>query len=76
MTTKMTNKFSYKLGQGGYVSVYKGWLSDGTPVAVKLMEKSYNDGEEFCNEVAAIGRIHMSMWFAFLASVLNGLEGL
>ncbi|CAN6451524.1 unnamed protein product [Victoria cruziana] len=56
--TKMTDKLKHKLGQGGYATVYKGWLSDGTPVAVKLMERSYNDGEEFCNEVATIGRIH------------------
>ncbi|XP_031499902.2 rust resistance kinase Lr10-like [Nymphaea colorata] len=55
---KMTSKFKHKIGQGGYGSVYKGWLTNGTPVAVKLMEKSYNDGEEFCNEVATIGRIH------------------
>ncbi|KAF3792375.1 putative LRR receptor-like serine/threonine-protein kinase [Nymphaea thermarum] len=55
---KMTSKFKYKIGQGGYGSVYKGWLTNSTPVAVKLMEKSYNDGEEFCNEVATIGRIH------------------
>ncbi|XP_031501289.1 rust resistance kinase Lr10-like isoform X5 [Nymphaea colorata] len=55
---RMTSKFKHKLGQGGYGSVYKGWLINGTPVAVKLMEKSYNDGDEFCNEVATIGRIH------------------
>ncbi|KAF3788892.1 putative receptor-like protein kinase [Nymphaea thermarum] len=54
----MTKKFKYKLGQGGYGTVFQGWLSNGTPVAVKLMEKSYNDGEEFCNEVATIGMIH------------------
>ncbi|XP_031499900.1 rust resistance kinase Lr10-like [Nymphaea colorata] len=55
---KMTNKFESKLGQGGYGSVFQGWLSNGKPVAVKLMEKSYKDGEEFCNEVATVGMIH------------------
>ncbi|XP_031472691.1 rust resistance kinase Lr10-like [Nymphaea colorata] len=54
----MTSKFKCQLGQGGFGNVYKGWLTNGTPVAVKLMEKSYNDGEEFCNEVATIGMIH------------------
>ncbi|XP_031499178.1 rust resistance kinase Lr10-like [Nymphaea colorata] len=54
----MTKKFKYKVGQGGYGSVFQGWLFNGTVVAVKLMEKSHNDGEEFCNEVATIGRIH------------------
>ncbi|XP_031500649.1 rust resistance kinase Lr10-like [Nymphaea colorata] len=55
---RMTNNFKHKLGQGGYGSVFKGDLTNGTPVAVKLMEKSYNDGQEFINEVATIGRIH------------------
>ncbi|XP_031490999.1 rust resistance kinase Lr10-like [Nymphaea colorata] len=55
---RMTNKFEHKLGQGGYGSVFKGKLPNGHLVAVKLMEKSYNDGEEFINEVATIGRIH------------------
>ncbi|XP_031499176.1 rust resistance kinase Lr10-like [Nymphaea colorata] len=54
----MTKKFKHKVGQGGYGSVFQGWLSNGTVVAVKLIEKSHNDGEEFCNEVATIGRIH------------------
>ncbi|KAF3777457.1 putative receptor-like protein kinase [Nymphaea thermarum] len=54
----MTSMFKCKLGQGGCGSVYKGWLTNGTPVAVNLMEKSYNNGEEFCNEVATIGMIH------------------
>ncbi|XP_049934270.1 rust resistance kinase Lr10-like [Nymphaea colorata] len=56
--TKMTKKIKYKLGQGGYGTVFQGWLSNGTPVAVKQMEKSYNDGEEFWNEFATIGMIH------------------
>ncbi|KDO76919.1 hypothetical protein CISIN_1g047075mg, partial [Citrus sinensis] len=30
---KMTNSFKYKLGQGGYGSVYKGKLLDGRNVA-------------------------------------------
>ncbi|XP_031490442.1 rust resistance kinase Lr10-like [Nymphaea colorata] len=54
----MISKFKCQLGQGGFGNVYKGWLTNGTPVAVKLMEKSYNDGEEFCIEVATIGMIH------------------
>ncbi|XP_049936502.1 rust resistance kinase Lr10-like isoform X7 [Nymphaea colorata] len=55
---KMTKKFKHKVGQGGYGSVFQGWLPNGTVVAVKLIEKSHKDGEEFCNEVATIGRIH------------------
>ncbi|KAL9337591.1 hypothetical protein Peur_069360 [Populus x canadensis] len=53
---KMTNFFKDKLGQGGYGIVYKGKLQDGHQVAVKVMQASKGDGEEFINEVASIGR--------------------
>ncbi|XVF71582.1 hypothetical protein PTKIN_Ptkin12aG0049800 [Pterospermum kingtungense] len=53
---KMTNKFKDKLGQGGYGSVYKGKLSDGRLVAVKVLSESKGHGEDFMNEVASIGR--------------------
>ncbi|XP_038983026.1 rust resistance kinase Lr10-like [Phoenix dactylifera] len=55
---KMTRRFKHKLGQGGFGSVYKGELPNGIPVAVKMLEKSKGEGEEFINEVATIGRIH------------------
>ena len=53
----MTKSFNDKLGQGGYGSVYKGTLQDGTFVAVKVLIKETKDnGEEFVNEVASISR--------------------
>lgn len=55
---KITKRFRHNLGQGGFGSVYKGELPAGIPVAVKMLEKSKGDGEEFINEVATIGRIH------------------
>lgn len=55
---KITSKFKHRLGQGGYGSVFKGKLSNGIPVAVKMLENSKGNGEEFINEVATIGRIH------------------
>ncbi|KAL2948070.1 hypothetical protein AAZX31_20G106100 [Glycine max] len=53
---KMTNSFRNKLGQGGFGSVYKGKLHDGLVVAVKILNKSEGNGEEFINEVASISK--------------------
>ncbi|KAA8530593.1 hypothetical protein F0562_005302 [Nyssa sinensis] len=53
---RFTNSFVDKLGQGGYGGVYKGKLSDGRLVAVKLLSETKGNGEEFINEVASISR--------------------
>ncbi|KAG6752912.1 hypothetical protein POTOM_042953 [Populus tomentosa] len=53
---KMTNFFKDKLGQGGYGTVYKGRLTDGHLVAVKVLVASEGNGEEYLNEVASISR--------------------
>lgn len=55
---KITNGFKEKLGQGGYGSVYKGKLRSGHLAAVKMLDKSSENGQDFINEVATIGRIH------------------
>lgn len=55
---KMTNGFREKLGAGGYGNVYKGKFPDGRPVAVKMLKKTSDNGNNFVNEVATIGRIH------------------
>ncbi|XWS37635.1 hypothetical protein CRYUN_Cryun19dG0061700 [Craigia yunnanensis] len=53
---KMTNSFKEKLGKGGYGSVYKGKLLDGHLVAVKVLDTSEGNGQDFINEVASISR--------------------
>ncbi|XP_057434465.1 G-type lectin S-receptor-like serine/threonine-protein kinase SD2-5 [Lotus japonicus] len=53
-----TNHFSVKLGQGGFGSVYKGVLSDGTQIAVKQLEGIGQGKKEFRAEVSIIGSIH------------------
>ncbi|EOY21083.1 Kinase superfamily protein, putative [Theobroma cacao] len=53
---KMTNSFKETLGKGGYGSVYKGKLLDGHLVAVKLLNTTEGNGQEFINEVASISR--------------------
>ncbi|GKV23574.1 hypothetical protein SLEP1_g33284 [Rubroshorea leprosula] len=52
----MTNSYKEKLGQGGYGDVYKGKLPDGRFVAVKVLNPSKGNGEEFINEVVNISR--------------------
>ncbi|RWR72233.1 LEAF RUST 10 DISEASE-RESISTANCE LOCUS RECEPTOR-LIKE PROTEIN KINASE-like protein 2.1 [Cinnamomum micranthum f. kanehirae] len=55
---KITNSFKDKLGEGGYGGVFKGKLKDGRLVAVKVLNNSKGNGEEFINEVASIGRTY------------------
>ncbi|KAB1206259.1 hypothetical protein CJ030_MR7G014404 [Morella rubra] len=55
---KMTKRFKDKLGEGGYGTVFKGKLRSGRLVAIKMLDKSKANGQDFMNEVATIGRIH------------------
>ncbi|KAL3645668.1 hypothetical protein CASFOL_010848 [Castilleja foliolosa] len=55
---KITRGFREKLGQGGYGTVYKGKLRSGHIVAVKLLSKHTENGQDFINEISTIGRVH------------------
>eukprot|EP00262_Sarcandra_glabra_P022075 TRINITY_DN960_c0_g2_i1.p1 TRINITY_DN960_c0_g2~~TRINITY_DN960_c0_g2_i1.p1 ORF type:complete len:648 (+),score=54.70 TRINITY_DN960_c0_g2_i1:68-2011(+) len=54
----ITSHFKEKLGQGGFGSVFKGKLPGGFLIAVKMLDDSKFNGEDFINEVSTIGRIH------------------
>ncbi|GAB4827904.1 hypothetical protein Ancab_034788 [Ancistrocladus abbreviatus] len=69
---KMTNNFRDKLGEGGYGGVYKGKLSDGRLVAVKLLKKLTGNGEDFINEVASIGSTNHVNIVTFLGYCFEG----
>jgi serine/threonine protein kinase len=55
---KMSKSFTDKLGEGGFGTVFKGTLSSGRLVAIKMLGKSKTNGQDFINEVATIGMIH------------------
>ncbi|PNX89460.1 receptor-like protein kinase, partial [Trifolium pratense] len=55
---RITNNFGDKLGEGAYGNVYKGCISKEYSVAVKILNVSEGNGQEFLNEVGTMGRIH------------------
>ncbi|XP_047325008.1 rust resistance kinase Lr10-like [Impatiens glandulifera] len=55
---KITGDFKEKVGEGAYGTVFKGTLSNDIHVAVKILNSSKGNGQEFINEVGIMGKIH------------------
>ncbi|KAL6001116.1 hypothetical protein ACLOJK_006843 [Asimina triloba] len=77
----VTNNFSEVniLGQGGFGTVYKGELHDGTKIAVKRMESgviSNNGLNEFKSEIGVLTKVRHRHLVALLGYCLDGNERL
>ncbi|KAK6125825.1 hypothetical protein DH2020_040431 [Rehmannia glutinosa] len=77
----VTNNFSQEniLGQGGFGTVYKGELHDGTKIAVKRMECGVIAGKgtaEFKSEIAVLTKVRHRHLVALLGYCLDGNEKL
>ncbi|XVF85562.1 hypothetical protein PTKIN_Ptkin17bG0127100 [Pterospermum kingtungense] len=79
--TTVTNNFSQEniLGRGGFGTVYKGELHDGTKIAVKRMESSVVSEKglaEFKSEIAVLTKVRHRHLAALLGYCLDGNERL
>ncbi|KAK4490425.1 hypothetical protein RD792_001102 [Penstemon davidsonii] len=77
----VTNNFSREniLGQGGFGTVYKGELHDGTKIAVKRMECGVITGKgstEFKSEIAVLTKVRHRHLVSLLGYCLDGNEKL
>ncbi|XP_018509397.2 PR5-like receptor kinase [Brassica rapa] len=56
--TKMTKSFTHALGEGGFETVFKGKLPDATgrDIALKILNESKGNGEDFIKELASMSR--------------------
>ncbi|XP_010556225.1 PREDICTED: receptor-like kinase TMK2 [Tarenaya hassleriana] len=78
---EVTDNFSEKniLGRGGFGTVYKGELPDGTKIAVKRMESSIVSDKglgEFKSEIAVLTKVRHRNLVALLGYCLEGNERL
>jgi hypothetical protein len=55
-----TDDFAERIGRGGYGSVFKGALADGTRVAVKCLDKLDKGKKSVLTEVETIGNLQHS----------------
>ncbi|XP_047322343.1 receptor protein kinase TMK1-like [Impatiens glandulifera] len=78
---RMTNNFSQEniLGRGGFGTVYKGVLNDGTNIAVKRMESGVmgeKGFDEFKSEIAVLTKVRHRHLVSLLGYCLEGNERL
>ncbi|KAK4804510.1 hypothetical protein SAY86_004327 [Trapa natans] len=66
---------SNKIGEGGFGSVYKGILRDGTAVAIKVLsEKSRQGIREFLNEINVINQIEHENLVKLIGCCVEGKQ--
>lgn len=56
---KSTDKFGSKalIGEGSYGRVYYATLSDGTPTAIKKLDTSSTDSDDFASQLSTVSRL-------------------
>ncbi|KAK7377418.1 hypothetical protein VNO80_02843 [Phaseolus coccineus] len=71
---RITNGFKEKLGEGAHGAVFRGKLSSEIPVAVKILNSTEGEGNEFINEVGIMGKIHHINVVRLLGFCADGLH--
>ena len=71
---RMTNGFKEKLGEGAHGAVFRGKLSTEILVAVKILNNTEREGNEFINEVGIMGKIHHINVVRLLGFCAEGLH--
>ncbi|KAJ3701096.1 hypothetical protein LUZ61_004801 [Rhynchospora tenuis] len=70
----ITRNFSNKLGEGGFGSVFKGYLKNLAIVAVKRLKHNSSDEKQFRTEVRTIGMIHHNNLVKLLGFCSKGAQ--
>ncbi|CAJ1971931.1 unnamed protein product [Sphenostylis stenocarpa] len=71
---RITNGFKEMLGEGAHGAVFRGKLSNEILVAVKILNNTEGEGNEFINEVGIMGKIHHINVVRLLGFCAEGLH--
>ncbi|XP_020571829.1 putative serine/threonine-protein kinase isoform X2 [Phalaenopsis equestris] len=64
-----------KIGRGGFGTVYKGILKDGTPIAAKVLSAESNQGvREFLNEIDVITNVNHPNLVQLIGCCVEGIN--